>query len=131
MIYMYMFYIPSQPPSHFFSNASIGFNFIVFLFRFLYYSWKARNMNQQEAASTLGLDLKLNILDSSLPRESPASSLCSEETGGGGGEAVLVGCPNCIMYIIMSLESNPRCPRCNSQVLLDFLTGNCSKKSSN
>uniref|UniRef100_A0A1J3DNX4 GIR1-like zinc ribbon domain-containing protein n=1 Tax=Noccaea caerulescens TaxID=107243 RepID=A0A1J3DNX4_NOCCA len=89
-------------------------------------------MNQQEAASNLELDLKLNILDSSLPTESSSSSLCSEETEGGGGEAksmVVVGCPNCIMYIIMSLESNPRCPRCNSQVLLDFLSGNCSKKS--
>ncbi|CAA7039353.1 unnamed protein product [Microthlaspi erraticum] len=87
---------------------------------------------QQEAASNLELDLKLNILDSSLPTESSTSSLCSEEAEGGGGEAksmVVVGCPNCIMYIIMSLESDPRCPRCNSQVLLDFLSGNCSKKS--
>ncbi|XP_018475469.1 protein salt-induced and EIN3/EIL1-dependent 1-like [Raphanus sativus] len=92
-------------------------------------------MNQQEAASTLELDLKLNILDSSLPTESPSSSLCSEEAGGGGGEAkpmVVVGCPNCIMYIIISLDSsNPRCPRCNSQVLLDFLRDhNCKKISS-
>ncbi|CAF1698199.1 hypothetical protein HID58_051050 [Brassica napus] len=93
-------------------------------------------MNQQEAASTtLELDLKLNILDSSLPTESPSSSLCSEEAEGGGGEAksmVVVGCPNCIMYIIMTLDSsNPRCPRCNSQVLLDFITGYNTKKSSN
>ncbi|VVB16848.1 unnamed protein product [Arabis nemorensis] len=95
-------------------------------------------MNQQEVASNLELDLKLNIspsLDSSLLTESSSSSLCSEEAEGGGGEAksmVVVGCPNCIMYIIMSLESsNPTCPRCNSQVLLDFLTGNNSKKSIN
>ncbi|CAA0404096.1 unnamed protein product [Arabidopsis thaliana] len=89
----------------------------------------------QEAASNLGLDLKLNIspsLDSSLLTESSLSSLCSEEAEGGGGEAksmVVVGCPNCIMYIITSLENDPRCPRCNSHVLLDFLTGNHSKKS--
>ncbi|CAH8389888.1 unnamed protein product [Eruca vesicaria subsp. sativa] len=91
-------------------------------------------MNQQEAASTLELDLKLNILDSSLPTESPSSSLCSEEAEGGrveGKSMVVVGCPNCIMYIIMSLDSNPRCPRCNSQVLFDFLTGKHSKKSIN
>ncbi|KAL1199196.1 Protein salt-induced and EIN3/EIL1-dependent 1 [Cardamine amara subsp. amara] len=101
-----------------------------------YTSWKARNMNQEEAASNLELDLKLNIspsLDSSsLPStESSSSSLCSEEAEGERGEAksmVVVGCPNCIMYIIMSLESNPRCPRCNSHVLLDFLTGNHSNK---
>ncbi|KAG7556069.1 hypothetical protein ISN44_As11g021410 [Arabidopsis suecica] len=92
----------------------------------------------QEAASNLELDLKLNIspsLDSSLLTESSSSSLCSEEAEGGGGEAksmVVVGCPNCIMYIIISLESDdPRCPRCNSHVLLDFLTGNHSKKSTN
>ncbi|KAF8084936.1 hypothetical protein N665_0693s0027 [Sinapis alba] len=90
-------------------------------------------MNQQEAASTLELDLKLNILDSSLPTESPSSSLCSEEAEGGDAKSmVVVGCPNCIMYIIMSLESsNPRCPRCNNQVLLDFLRDHNSKKSSN
>ncbi|CAN8300975.1 unnamed protein product [Cochlearia groenlandica] len=95
-------------------------------------------MNQQEAASNLELDLKLNILDSSLgatDESSSSISLCSEEVEG-GGEAksmVVVGCPNCIMYIIMSLENNnPRCPRCNNQVLLDFLTRNNSKiKSSN
>ncbi|KAL0735330.1 hypothetical protein Bca4012_011540 [Brassica carinata] len=84
-------------------------------------------MNPQETATTLELDLKLNILDSSLLIESPSSSLCSEEAEGGEGEAksiVVVGCPNCIMYIIMSLDSNPRCPRCNSQVLLNFLTRN-------
>ncbi|KAJ0261324.1 Protein salt-induced and EIN3/EIL1-dependent 1 [Hirschfeldia incana] len=96
---------------------------------------KQENMNQQEAASTLELDLKLNILDSSLPTESPSSSLCSKEAEGGEGEAksmVVVGCPSCIMYIITSLESsNPRCPRCNSQVLLDFLTGPNCKKTSN
>ncbi|XP_019084769.1 PREDICTED: uncharacterized protein LOC104706514 [Camelina sativa] len=91
----------------------------------------------QEAASNLELELKLNIspsLDSSLLTESSSSSLCSEEAEGGGGEAksmVVVGCPNCIMYIIISLESDPRCPRCNNHVLLDFLTGNHSKKSTN
>ncbi|CAH8333382.1 unnamed protein product [Eruca vesicaria subsp. sativa] len=92
-------------------------------------------MNQQEAASTLELDLKLNILDSSLPTEYPSSSLCSEEAEVEGGDAksmVVVGCPNCIMYIFMSLESsNPRCPRCNSQVLFDFLKGHKSKKNGN
>ncbi|KAF3502826.1 hypothetical protein F2Q69_00043384 [Brassica cretica] len=91
-------------------------------------------MNQQETTSTLELDLKLNILDSSLSTESPSSSLCTEEAEGGEGVAksmVVVGCPNCIMYIIMSLDSNPRCPRCNSQVLLDFLTRYNSKKSIN
>ncbi|EOA22197.1 hypothetical protein CARUB_v10002769mg [Capsella rubella] len=91
----------------------------------------------QEAASNLELELKLNIspsLDSSLLTESSSSSLCSEEVEGGGvaKSMVVVGCPNCIMYIIISLDSDPRCPRCNNHVLLDFLTGNNrSKKNTN
>ncbi|CAN8252557.1 unnamed protein product [Cochlearia groenlandica] len=93
-------------------------------------------MNQQEVVCKLELDLKLNLLDSSLATMSSSpSSFCSEEPkGGGGGEAksmVVVGCPNCIMYIIMCLDSNPRCPRCNSHVLLDFLTSNNTKKNIN
>lgn len=33
---------------------------------------------------------------------------------------VLVGCPRCLMYVMLS-EDDPKCPRCKSTVLLDFL----------
>ncbi|KAK9755862.1 hypothetical protein RND81_01G055800 [Saponaria officinalis] len=36
---------------------------------------------------------------------------------------VLVGCPRCLMYVMLS-ESDPRCPKCKSTVLLDFLHHN-------
>ncbi|KAH9624758.1 hypothetical protein KSS87_003528 [Heliosperma pusillum] len=32
---------------------------------------------------------------------------------------VLVGCPRCLMYVMLS-EVDPRCPKCKSTVLLDF-----------
>lgn len=35
---------------------------------------------------------------------------------------VLAGCPRCLMYVMLS-EVNPKCPRCKSTVLLDFLSG--------
>ncbi|KAE8702514.1 hypothetical protein F3Y22_tig00110482pilonHSYRG00220 [Hibiscus syriacus] len=33
---------------------------------------------------------------------------------------VLVGCPRCLIYVMLS-EDDPKCPKCNSTVLLDFL----------
>ncbi|XWS56043.1 hypothetical protein CRYUN_Cryun09bG0052700 [Craigia yunnanensis] len=33
---------------------------------------------------------------------------------------VLVGCPRCLMYVMLS-EDDPKCPKCKSSVLLDFL----------
>jgi len=33
---------------------------------------------------------------------------------------VLAACPRCLMYVMLS-EADPRCPRCRSPVLLDFL----------
>ncbi|GMI84785.1 hypothetical protein like AT5G06270 [Hibiscus trionum] len=32
----------------------------------------------------------------------------------------LVGCPRCLMYVMLS-EDDPKCPKCKSTVLLDFL----------
>ncbi|XP_078441474.1 uncharacterized protein LOC144711362 [Wolffia australiana] len=63
------------------------------------------------------------------PMSSPASSCVSseetEEGGGGGGSPeatsmMLVGCPRCLMYVMLS-ENEPKCPKCKSSVLLDFL----------
>lgn len=33
---------------------------------------------------------------------------------------VLVGCPRCLMYVMLSDEEEPKCPKCKSSVLLDF-----------
>ncbi|XP_031398910.1 uncharacterized protein LOC116209420 isoform X2 [Punica granatum] len=44
---------------------------------------------------------------------------------------VLVGCPRCLMYVMLS-EDDPKCPKCKSTVLLDFLqeTNNNNSNSS-
>ncbi|KAJ9184547.1 hypothetical protein P3X46_004261 [Hevea brasiliensis] len=36
---------------------------------------------------------------------------------------VLVGCPRCLMYVMLS-EGEPKCPKCKSTVLLDFVHNN-------
>ncbi|KAE8664182.1 hypothetical protein F3Y22_tig00112852pilonHSYRG00058 [Hibiscus syriacus] len=33
---------------------------------------------------------------------------------------LLVGCPRCLMYLMLS-GNDPKCPKCKSTVLLDFL----------
>ena len=30
----------------------------------------------------------------------------------------LVGCPRCLMYVMLSEEVDPKCPKCKSKVLL-------------
>ncbi|KAK4749268.1 hypothetical protein SAY87_026717 [Trapa incisa] len=62
--------------------------------------------------------------------ESPISSCLSSEANGtdrrnsiSSPEAtsmLLVGCPRCLMYVMLS-EDEPKCPKCKSTVLLDFL----------
>ncbi|KAM3299061.1 hypothetical protein ACQJBY_040515 [Aegilops geniculata] len=56
--------------------------------------------------------------------QSPASSCVSsdEEEVAAAKAMVVAGCPRCLMYVMLSSEP-PRCPRCNSPVLLQFLHG--------
>lgn len=71
---------------------------------------------------------------------SPPSSCVSSENGNddtlqysSSPEAtsmVLVGCPRCLMYVMLS-EEDPKCPKCKSTVLLDFLHDNTTKKTRN
>ncbi|KZV28421.1 hypothetical protein F511_03224 [Dorcoceras hygrometricum] len=52
---------------------------------------------------------------------SPASSCLSSDGYSTSPEAtsmLLVGCPNCLMYVMLA-EEDPRCPKCKTTVLLD------------
>ncbi|EAY86168.1 hypothetical protein OsI_07548 [Oryza sativa Indica Group] len=94
---------------------------------------------------TRGLDLKLNLSLPAVARavspaaddeSSPSSCLSSEselrqQHGGGGGQLqwsdspeatsmVLAACPRCFLYVMLA-EADPRCPKCRSPVILDFL----------
>ncbi|GMI71082.1 hypothetical protein like AT5G06270 [Hibiscus trionum] len=59
---------------------------------------------------------------------SPPSSCVSSEMNQDVGylsspeatSMILVGCPRCLMYVMLS-EDDPKCPKCKSAVLLDFL----------
>ncbi|GFQ05903.1 hypothetical protein PHJA_002734300 [Phtheirospermum japonicum] len=54
---------------------------------------------------------------------SPRSSCVSREASPASPEAssmMLVGCPRCLMYVML-FEEDPKCPKCKSTVLLDFM----------
>ncbi|EYU28525.1 hypothetical protein ABFS83_04G214300 [Erythranthe nasuta] len=57
---------------------------------------------------------------------SPRSSCVSREASPDGtvcfesGTMILVGCPRCLMYVML-FEDDPKCPKCKSTVLLDFM----------
>ncbi|TYH47296.1 hypothetical protein ES332_D11G401600v1 [Gossypium tomentosum] len=42
---------------------------------------------------------------------------------------MLVGCPRCLMYVMLSENDDPKCPNCKSTVLLDFLHAIKTRKS--
>uniref|UniRef100_A0A0D9X3E2 GIR1-like zinc ribbon domain-containing protein n=1 Tax=Leersia perrieri TaxID=77586 RepID=A0A0D9X3E2_9ORYZ len=60
--------------------------------------------------------------------ESPASSCVSSEYVEEATVMTMVvaGCPQCLMYVMLAVPNSkeemkqPRCPRCNSAVLLHF-----------
>ncbi|AES67107.1 hypothetical protein MtrunA17_Chr2g0321761 [Medicago truncatula] len=71
---------------------------------------------------------------------STTSSVCSTDLSCVSSEAeeetsamVLLGCLQCHMYVLLSeADPNPKCPKCKSTVLLDFLNNkqNTRKTSS-
>ncbi|KAL6976452.1 Protein GL2-INTERACTING REPRESSOR 1 [Sarracenia purpurea var. burkii] len=34
---------------------------------------------------------------------------------------VVVGCPRCLMYVMLAAEEDPKCPKCKSAVLLEIV----------
>ncbi|GAB2272141.1 hypothetical protein Dimus_006961 [Dionaea muscipula] len=107
------------------------------------------NMNRRKNIGTgPKLDLKLNLSppargggmpaarveEGSPPKQSPTSSCVSSEEEEEEGvvvvkyvdrppeetSMVLAGCPRCLMYVMLC-ENDPKCPKCKSTVLLDFL----------
>ncbi|PIA28128.1 hypothetical protein AQUCO_07200039v1 [Aquilegia coerulea] len=65
------------------------------------------------------------------PPTSPPSSCISSENADLNSPEVtsmmLVGCPRCLMYVMLSQE-DPKCPKCKTTGLLDFLHENTTKK---
>ncbi|XP_068664198.1 protein GL2-INTERACTING REPRESSOR 2 isoform X2 [Aristolochia californica] len=61
---------------------------------------------------------------SSSSSSSPSSCVSLEtENSPEAGSMVLAGCPRCLMYVMLS-QKDPKCPKCKSSVLLDFLQEN-------
>ncbi|ESW22040.1 hypothetical protein PHAVU_005G121600 [Phaseolus vulgaris] len=53
---------------------------------------------------------------------SDPESCVSSETNEEITSMLLVGCLRCLMYVLFSKDDpNPKCPKCKSTVLLDFL----------
>ncbi|KAL5710476.1 hypothetical protein ACHQM5_021032 [Ranunculus cassubicifolius] len=112
----------------------------------IYYKKIKKEMSRQGNGKLPKLDLRLNL---SPPRpsqeevESPtrsttpqatsplSSCISSENTDLSSPETtsmILAGCPRCLMYVMLA-EDDPKCPKCKSTVLLDFLHENNTKKT--
>uniref|UniRef100_A0A1J3DFP9 GIR1-like zinc ribbon domain-containing protein n=1 Tax=Noccaea caerulescens TaxID=107243 RepID=A0A1J3DFP9_NOCCA len=97
-------------------------------------------MSRRNGKNGPKLDLKLNlspplsqasqmslVRSPSRSNTTSPSSCVSSETNQEEIETttsmVLVGCPRCLMYVMLS-QDDPKCPKCKSTVLLDFLHQN-------
>ncbi|GMI65775.1 hypothetical protein like AT3G11600 [Hibiscus trionum] len=69
-------------------------------------------------SSCVSLDMN-QLLEVNSSSTSPDAKAASK-TGTTTKSMLLVGCPRCLMYVMLS-ENEPKCPRCKSTVLLDFL----------
>ncbi|KAE9593111.1 hypothetical protein Lal_00028782 [Lupinus albus] len=76
-------------------------------------------------STNLSLDFSISSSSSS-PSPSSVSTHSSEGSSCLSSEAeetrtmLLVGCPRCLMYVML-YDVDPKCPKCKSTVLLDFL----------
>ncbi|XP_038713364.1 uncharacterized protein LOC120007225 [Tripterygium wilfordii] len=89
-------------------------------------------LNQQVDRST-------NLIRASSWTTSPDSSCLSSEVEDAmnyssspeeAASMVLVGCPRCLMYVMLS-EVDPKCPRCKSSVLLHLFNPHENKTRTN
>ncbi|KAL5721137.1 hypothetical protein ACHQM5_013734 [Ranunculus cassubicifolius] len=125
----------------------------------IYYKREKRQKINQETrkmsrnGKNSRLDLKLNLSppssrrgsnqfvqspgrsSTSSPTSPPSSCVSSENeetfqysSSPEATSMVLVGCPRCLMYVMLSQE-DPKCPKCKSTVLLDFVHDNNTKKT--
>ncbi|MED6169189.1 hypothetical protein PIB30_019302 [Stylosanthes scabra] len=94
--------------------------------------FRNQEMKEERAKSGGELELKLNLSSSpASSMESANASSESEMSCVSSSEAnkkeetkpmVLAGCLQCLMYVLLSgVDPNPKCPNCNSTVLLDIL----------
>ncbi|XP_062083625.1 protein GL2-INTERACTING REPRESSOR 1-like [Humulus lupulus] len=74
--------------------------------------------SSSESSSTSEMSIDGSCVSSEAEQESMMSSPESVRTA--AAPMVLAGCPRCLMYVMLS-DANPKCPKCKSTVLLDFL----------
>ncbi|KAJ8440496.1 hypothetical protein Cgig2_022937 [Carnegiea gigantea] len=109
-------------------------------------SWRNNRRSGSSQNHHQELDLKLNLSPAAprrraaeegphraaeSPEVSPARSCVSSEESlkyssspeSSSASMVVVGCPRCLMYVMLP-QDDPRCPKCKSTVLLDFLRQN-------
>ncbi|KAK2380059.1 protein GL2-INTERACTING REPRESSOR [Trifolium repens] len=89
-------------------------------------------MNKRERSPTLGMGLSLSQPGTAATSSQSTESFSTEFVHSSEGSCVscnvaeetkamlLVGCTRCLMYVMLP-EVDPKCPKCKSTMLLDFL----------
>ncbi|CAO2839275.1 unnamed protein product [Amaranthus hypochondriacus] len=80
-------------------------------------------LNLSPPSSTIGATSRMESPTRSSSISPPSSCVSSDKSMSSPEPSrpmVLVGCPRCLMYVML-LEDDPKCPKCKSTVLLDFV----------
>ncbi|PON78840.1 E3 ubiquitin-protein ligase [Parasponia andersonii] len=82
--------------------------------------------HSSSSADSASSSSEMSIDGSCVSSEAEEECLSSEDSGT-AAPMVLVGCPRCLMYVLLS-HANPKCPKCRNTVLLDFINEETNKK---
>ncbi|XVE59624.1 hypothetical protein DITRI_Ditri05aG0061000 [Diplodiscus trichospermus] len=86
--------------------------------------------NQQVGSPSTSVSSREMSPESSCVSSEPEDTTMQYSSSPESTSMVLVGCPRCLMYVMLS-QVDPRCPRCKSTVLLDFLNEENARKARN
>ncbi|XP_027347906.1 uncharacterized protein LOC113859298 [Abrus precatorius] len=88
------------------------------------------NLSPPRAATSISSDSSSEFSTSSPVSIQSLESSCVSSEAEETRAMLLVGCPRCLMYVMLS-EIDPKCPKCKSTVLLDFLNNEENTKKTN
>ncbi|CAL0333956.1 unnamed protein product [Lupinus luteus] len=81
-----------------------------------------RTPTSSSISANLSSDFSISssLSPSSVSTHSSEGSSCLSSEAEETRTMLLVGCPRCLMYVML-YDVDPKCPKCKSTVLLDFL----------
>ncbi|KAL6966807.1 hypothetical protein U1Q18_032601 [Sarracenia purpurea var. burkii] len=83
---------------------------------------------RRRSVSSMDLSPRSSCVSSELSADDDSLSLRYASSSPEPKPMMLVGCPQCLMYVMLS-EEDPKCPKCKTTVLLEILHDQVTKRT--